>query len=108
MVSPRHTVMLAEEYLALLRNPPQRDFVVRTIQRREANGLLLMTADMVIAGEDTRRDYALAAAYPLHFRKTYFRGQLHGDPQDEFDAHALASQTIPIPPPIGCTANVFR
>jgi hypothetical protein len=107
-VSPRHAVLLAQEYVALVNEPPKGDFVVRTLMRREANDLLLMTAELVIAGEETRSDHPLSVAYPLHFRKTYFPGQLYDDPQIEFDNHTLASQLTSIPPPIGCTANVFR
>ena len=35
---------------------------------------------IVIAGQETRSEFPLAATYPLHFRKTYFPGRLHGDP----------------------------
>jgi hypothetical protein len=107
-VSPRHEVALASEYWGLIDKPPKRDFVVRTIMRREANDLLLMTAELVIAGEETRALHPLANTYPLHFRKTYFPGQMRGDPQDEFDQQTLASQIIAVAPPIGCTSNVFR
>ena len=107
-VSPRHQVALASEYWGLLETPPKRDFVVRTIMRREANDLLLMTAELVIAGEETRMAHPLANTYPLHFRKSYFPGQMHGDPQDEFENQMLASQVSAVPPPIGATATVFR
>ncbi len=107
-VSPRHQVLLAREYLALVERPPQRDFVVRTLMRRQVGDLLLMTAELVIAGAETRALHPLAVAYPLHFRKTYFPGQLHDDPQVEFDNHALASRITSQPPPIGYTAKVFR
>ena len=46
--------------------------------------------------------------YPLHFRKTYFPGRLHGDPKVEFDHHLLASRLCPMPPPIGHEPTVFR
>ena len=39
----------------------------------------------------------LADKYPLHFRKTYFPGQMHGDPENEFENHAFAAQIIGIP-----------
>jgi len=107
-VSPRHHVVLAAELLSLIDRPPQRDFVVRTLVNREANGLPLMTAEMVVAGEETRRLFPAAATYPLHFRKTYFPGRLHGDPQDEFDNHLRASQLTTIPPPIGHSPSMFR
>jgi hypothetical protein len=107
-VSPRHHVLLAQEYVALVERAPKRDFVVRTLMRRQVNDLLLMTAELVIAGEETRRLHPLAVAYPLHFRKTYFPGQLHDDPQVELDNYALASKLTSLPPPIGCTDNVFR
>ncbi len=107
-VSPRHQVLLAREYVALVERAPQRDFVVRTLMRRQVGDLLLMTADLVIAGAETRALHPLAVAYPLHFRKTYFPGQLHDDPEVEFDNHARANQIIPVPPPIGHTSKVFR
>ncbi|HKU37522.1 MAG TPA: hypothetical protein VJR89_05225 [Polyangiales bacterium] len=107
-VSPRHKVRLASEYQLLLEHPPQRDFVVRTIEQREANGLPLMAAEIVIAGAQTRREYALAEQYPLHFRKTYFAGRLHGDPRIEYEASVLASHLVGLPPPIGYTGQVYR
>jgi hypothetical protein len=107
-VSPRHSVRLADEYLAFAKKAPRRDFVVRTITKRQANGLPLMSAEIVIAGEETRTAFPLAARYPLHFRKTYFPGRLHGDPQHEFDCQARASELIGVPPPIGFEPQVFR
>jgi hypothetical protein len=107
-VSPRHSVRLAREYVTIVKKGQRRDFVVRTITKREASGVPLMTAEIVIAGEETRADFPLARDYPLHFRKTYFPGRLHGDPKDEFDRQARASAIIGVPPPIGHTPNVFR
>jgi hypothetical protein len=107
-VSPRHSVRLADEYLALVRKAPRRDFVVRTITKREANGLPLMSAEIVIAGQETRAEFPLAATYPLHFRKSYFPGRLHGDPKLEFDCQARASELIGVPPPIGFGPQTFR
>jgi hypothetical protein len=107
-VSPRHTVLLATELYPLIEKPPRQDFVVRTRARREANGMPLMLAELVIAGEETRRAHPAAQTYPLHFRKTYFPGQLHGDPQIEFERHLLASQLSATPPPIGYTDSTFR
>lgn len=107
-VSPRHRVRLASEYLLLLERPPQRDFVVHTIEKREANGLPLMAAEIVIASAQTRSEYPLAQAYPLHFRKTYFAARLHGDPRVEFESSALASTLAELPPPIGHTEHQFR
>ena len=107
-VSPRHCVLLASEFFPLVDRAPRNDFLVRTIARREANDLPLMAAELVIAGEDTRRRHPAAATYPLHFRKTYFRGRMHGDPQVEYEHHLLASQLCAIPPPIGFGADVFR
>jgi hypothetical protein len=107
-VSPRHTVRLASELFFMIEKPARQDFVVRTLVRREANGLPLMTAELVIAGEETRRAHAAANTYPFHFRKTYFPGRLHGDPQVEFDRHLLASRLCATPPPIGCSATVMR
>jgi hypothetical protein len=107
-VSPRHRVRLASEYLLLIERPPQRDFVVHTIERREANGLPLMAAEIVIASAQTRSEYPLAASYPLHFRKTYFAARLHGDPRIEYECSAKASELADLPPPIGHTGHIFR
>jgi hypothetical protein len=107
-VSPRHRVRLASEYLLLIDRPPQRDFVVHTIEKREANGLPLMAAEIVIASAQTRSEYPLAAAYPMHFRKTYFAARLHGDPRIEYECSAKASELAGLPPPIGHTGHIFR
>jgi hypothetical protein len=108
-VSPRHYVMLAPDYLTMVDKAPQRDFVVRTLAKRSAGNMTLMTADLVIAGVETRSQFPLANQYPLHFRKTYYPGRLNGDPEYEFKRHTLASQiTDRLPPPIGATPNVFR
>jgi hypothetical protein len=107
-VSPRHTVLLAAELFPLVEKPPKQDFVVRTGARREANGLPLMTAELVIAGAETRRAHQAADIYPLHFRKTYFPGRLHGDPEVEFERNRRAAELCATPPPIGHTPSVFR
>jgi hypothetical protein len=107
-VSPGRTVLLAAELFPLIEKAPRQDFVVRTRSRREANGLPLMTAELIIAGADTREAHPAAATYPLHFRKTYFPGRLHGDPRVEFEQQRLASQLCATPPPIGYEAAVFR
>lgn len=107
-VSPRHRVRLASEYVQLIERAPARDFVVHTIEKREANGMPLMAAEIVIGSAHARREYALAAEYPLHFRKTYFAGRLHGDPRVEYDSSVLASQLVGLPPPIGFTGQEYR
>lgn len=107
-VSPRHSVLVGPEYAAWIKRAPRQDFVVRTIMSREANGLPLITADIVIAGEETRALYPLAASYPLHFRKTYHPGRLHGDPRQERDRQNEAAEVLGIPPAIGATHQVFR
>jgi hypothetical protein len=107
-VSPRHSVFLAAELCILIDAAPRKDFVVRTIARREANDMPLMAAELVIASADTRAAHPGARAYPLHFRKTYFPGRMHGDPKVEFDHHMLAYQLCSIPPPIGYGDNEFR
>ena len=108
VVSPKHSVRLASEYLPFLETPPSRDFVVRTITQREHEGTPLMSADIVIAGRETREQLPLARTYPLHFRKTYFPGRLHGDPQHEVDMQQRASELIGLVPPIGCGPTTFR
>lgn len=107
-VSPRHAVRLAREYLAVLDKAPRRDYVVRTITRREANGTPLMSAEIVIASGETRQAFPLAATYPLHFRKTYFPARLHGDPAVEYARQAEASALLDLPPPIGHDEQSFR
>lgn len=108
VVSPKHSVRLASEYLPFLETPPSRDFVVRTITQREHEGTPLMSADIVIAGRETREQIELARTYPLHFRKTYYPGRLHGDPQHEVDMQRRASELIGIAPPIGSGPTTFR
>jgi hypothetical protein len=107
-LSPRHSVTLASEYVGLIKRAPKKDFVIRTLVKREANGNPLVAGELVIAGAETREQHPLAATYPLHFRKTYFPARLHGDPKDEFDRHQRASELVPVPAPIGFTPNVFR
>jgi hypothetical protein len=101
-------VRLAREYVGLVERPPPSDFVVRTITRREANGLPLMSAEIVIASRDARERFPLAATYPLHFRKTYSAARLHGDTELEFENQTFASRVTPVPPPIGFSADSFR
>jgi len=108
VVSPKHSVRLASEYLPFLKTPPSRDFVVRTITQREHEGTPLMSADIVIAGRETREQLELARTYPLHFRKTYFPGRMHGDPQHEVTMQKRASELIGIAPPIGAGPTTFR
>ena len=107
-VSPRHSVRLAREFVGLLERPQQNDYVVRTISRRTANDLPLMSAEIVVAGRETRERHPLAVTYPLHFRKTYSAARLHGDTQKEFENQTLASRVLDLPPPIGFGPRVFR
>src|SRR5690606_10603611 len=87
---------------------PREDFVVRTLAHKKAGQTTLMMGELVIAGAATRDQYALARKYPLHFRKTYYPGGMHGDPRAEFDLHQRASTVVPVPPPIGATRETFR
>ncbi len=107
-VSPRHSVRMLNDYAALVDKPPRADIVVRTLAKREAGTLPLMTGDLVVAGEDTRARHPLAKVYPLHFRKTYFPGRMQGDPRVEYEQHERASEIIGVPPPIGWEPRVFR
>jgi len=70
--------------------------------------LQLMSAEMVIAGKDTRKQFPLADRYPMHFRKTYYPGRLRGDPSVEFANQQMASDILQAPPPIGFTKDTFR
>lgn len=107
-VSPSHSVMLAEEYCHLIDRIPDRDYVVRTLAHRQSGDLPLMSADLVIAGKEARNLHPLADQYPLHFRKTYYPGRLHGDPEVEFNNQQRASELINVPPPIGHWPKGFR
>lgn len=107
-VSPRHAVCLDPDYLSMIDRAPQDDFVVRVLIKRTAGNTHLMSGELVIAGAQVRNAYPLAQKYPLHFRKTYYPGGMHGDPRTEYDRHMLASTVLPVPPPIGCTATCFR
>jgi hypothetical protein len=107
-VSPRHYVALSEDYLPMIDRAPREDFVVRALARRKVGVMTLMMGELVIAGAATREQFQLAAIYPLHFRKTYYPGQMHGDPLTEFELHERASTLVDVPPPIGSTPNSFR
>jgi hypothetical protein len=107
-VSPRHHVALSDDYLQMIDRAPREDFVVRTLARRTAGDMTLMMGELVIAGAATRDNFELARVYPLHFRKAYYPGKLHGDPRTELELHQLASTLIDVPPPIGSTPNSFR
>lgn len=107
-VSPRHSVTLDDDYLAMIDRAPREDFVVRTLAKRMAGEMPLMTGELVIAGAATREKWPLAAIYPLHFRKTYYPGKMHGDPRVEAERQNLASTLVPVPPAIGATHNSFR
>jgi hypothetical protein len=107
-LSPRHAVTVDEDYLALIERAPRQDFVVRTLAKRMAGETPLMSGELVIAGQTTREHHPLAAAYPLHFRKTYYPGRLRGDPKVEFERHTEASRVLGIPEPIGYFDSTFR
>jgi hypothetical protein len=107
-VSPRHEVTVDDDYAALIARAPGRDFVVRTLAKRTAGDSPLMLGELVIASHATREKFPLAKLYPLHFRKTYYPGQLRGDPQGEFERQLKASALIDIPPPIGHEEGTFR
>ncbi len=107
-VSPQHSVRLASEIAGPIERPQQSDYVVRTIARREANGMPLMSAEIVIAGWETRKAHPLAVTYPLHFRKTYFAARMHGDTAKEFARLSRASEILGMPPPIGFGPGVIR
>lgn len=107
-VSAHHWVTLGEDFLEMIDTAPREDFVVQTLARRQAGSMTLMMGELVIAGETTRTHFERAQAFPLHFRKTYYPGRLHGDPRDEYRLHEMASTLIDVPPPIGATRDTFR
>ncbi len=101
-------VTVDDDYWALIQRAPQQDFVVRTLAKRMAGDMPLMSGELVIAGRSTREAFPLAQQFPLHFRKTYYPGQLRGDPKGEYERHLLASEVLGIPAPIGHQSGVFR
>lgn len=107
-VSPRHSVRLASEYMHLVARAPLRDFVVRTVAKKEANDLPLMTGDIVIASREVRDRFPAARTYPVHFRKTYYPARLHGDPRLEFERQNEAAALIGLPAAIGYSPDEFR
>jgi hypothetical protein len=107
-VTPHHHIRLAGDYLPMIDHAPAHDFVVHVIEHRKANGLPLMSAEIVIAGNETRERYPLAQTYPLHFRKTYFAARLHGDPRVELEHAARASALTQLPQPIGASGDQMR
>jgi hypothetical protein len=107
-VSPRHSIKLAQAYHHLVDSPPGSDFVVRTLVQRKVGDTPLMSAELVLAGKETRERFPRAREFPLHFRKTYFPASFHGDPQVEFDNQTRASELIGCPAPIGWSPLSFR
>ncbi len=107
-VSPRHSVRLASEFMHLVERAPMRDFVVRTVAKKEANGMPLMTGDIVIASREVRDRFPAARTYPVHFRKTYHPVRLHGDPRLEFERQNEAAALIGLPEAIGHAPDEFR
>ncbi len=107
-LSAHHQIELAPQYQALADNPPDHDVVILTLARKMANDQPLIQGELVVAGIQTRRQYALADAYPVHFRKTYYPTCFHQHPDVEYRNHALASEILASPPPIGSTRTSFR
>jgi hypothetical protein len=107
-VSPRHWVTLGEDFLRMIDTAPREDFVVQTLAKRKVGTMTLMMGELVIAGAATRAEFERSVEFPLHFRKTYYPGKMHGDPRDEFRLHEMAMALVQVPPPIGATRNTFR
>ena len=106
-VSPRHTVRIGAEYAVWIKRAPRQDFVVRTIMKREANGMPLVSADIVIAGE--RRAAAFRSPRATRcISADVLPGRLHGDPRQERDRQNEAAEILGIPPAIGATHQTFR
>ena len=75
-VSPRHEVLLADGvHLMLVESPPKRDFVVRTIMRRQTNDLVLMLAELVVAVKKLASLPLGARQYPSISAKRTFPGR---------------------------------
>jgi serine/threonine protein kinase len=106
--TPDHRVYLADEILQLVDNPQQKDFVIRRVSRKMANGQPLIQGELVVSGCETRSLYPLAVQYPVHFRKTYYPTCFHQNPEQEYNNHLLASQILQVAPPIGHTKTTFR
>ena len=107
-VSPFHEIEIAEGILPLLQRPSTRDFVIRNLSKKMANGQPLIQGELVVAGWETRERYPLAVEYPVHFRKTYYPTCFHQNPELEFLKHQKAAEILQLPPAIGWTMTTFR
>lgn len=109
-VTPQHEIDLTEAWADLVTRPPDHDLVVRTLARREVNGQPLVTAELVVAGNDTREAYPRAREFPVHFRKSYYPICFFQNPANEFRNQEEASRIegIGVAPPIGSTRTTFR
>ncbi len=107
-LSPHHHAQLIPELAYLVDSPPDHDVVIRTLARKQSNGLPLIQGDLVIAGKDTLAAYPPARLYPVHFRKTYYPTAFHPPATEEFAKHERIAGLIDVAPPIGATRNSFR
>ena len=108
-LSPLHRIELAESLSHLLAKPPEKDFPLYSIARKNSpDGRELVHSELVIAGKRTRTAYPLAERYPVHFLKSYHPWSFQGDPGIEFENSRAAGQILGTPEPIGFDSNSFR
>lgn len=109
-MTPQHEIDLTDAWAELVERPPDHDLVVRTLARREVNGQPLVTAELVVAGNDTRNAYPRALEFPVHFRKSYYPICFFQNPANEYRNQEDASRIegIGVAPPIGSTRTSFR
>lgn len=107
-VTPSHSITVANGIQGLIEAPQERDFVIRNLMNKTANGQPLIQGELVVSGKQTREAFPLAAQFPIHFRKTYYPTCFHQNPKKEFDHHEQAARILGIAPPIGWTKTTFR
>ena len=73
-VSPRHSVLLSREYLTFIDTPPQRDYVVRTVAKRQVGAMMLMSGDLVIASAETRATLSAGSRVSAAFSQIVLSG----------------------------------
>lgn len=108
-LSHLHSIEIAEGLRHLLEQPQENDFPVHSVsQKLGPDGRELVSTHLVIAGWKTRREFAAAEHFPIHFLKSYYPWTLHGDPRIEYENSLVASRILGSPPPIGFDDSSFR
>lgn len=107
-LNPKQQVDLIPELADLIKHPPDKDVIIRTLSRKLANDQPLIQGDLVIAGKDTLSEHPRAVQYPVHFRKTYYPVSFHPPATLEYNKQEEIAPILDLPPPIGADTNCFR